>query len=301
MTLPADLLTALETIPLLAAWPHSAWQVERLGGVTNRNYRLRRRLSGASLHSASADDDYVLRLPGLGTSSYLNRPAGIHNAALAATLDIAPPVLFSDAVRGWQLSRYLENCRPLTRADLQDSEVLSAIGRLLGRLQRLDAAFQQEMRPFAIADRYLDLAPEPRLIGLRRRAGAIEREIETAGITLVPAHIDPNPANFLIDTDGRLHLIDWEFSAMADPCWDLAAIALEGDLAPAAIGALLAAAGQPADPLMLRRLALFQCALCLVAASWCYVEMAAGNDSADLKRFAEQRRDAFAARLAQIR
>lgn len=300
MTLPVDLVTALETIPLLAAWPSDAWQVDRLGGVTNRNFRLRRGASSASTQPSSTADDYVLRLPGHGTSSYLNRPAGIHNAALAAAQDIAPPVLFSDPERGWQVSRYLDHCRPLTGKDLQDPPVLTKVGRLLGRLQRLPAGFQHEMRPFVIADRYLDLAPEQHLIRLRQSATQVEREIEDAGIALVPAHIDPNPTNFLLDSAGRLHLIDWEFSAMADPCWDLAAIALEGDLAPPAIAILLAAAGQPTDSVMLRRMALFQCALCLVASSWCYVEIAAGNDSADLKDFAEQRRDAFAAWLDKV-
>jgi thiamine kinase-like enzyme len=138
------------------------------------------------------------------------------------------------------------------------------------------------------------------LLRLRRQAGAIEIEIEMAGRPLVAAHIDPNPTNFLIDAAGRLHLIDWEFSAMAEASWDLAAIVLEGALSSANITLLLQAAGHAADAATLRRLDLFQCALCLVAASWAYVEIAAGNDDAALRDFAAARSASFARRLTQL-
>jgi len=291
MTRPADLDAALETIPALADWPADDWQIERIGGVTNRNYRLRRRPPSGGDAPA---DDFVLRLPGSGTSSYLNRLAGIHNATRAAAVGIAPPVLFADADRGWQLSHYLAGSRPIEAVELRRPAVLMAIGDLLGRLQREGGVFQHELRPFAIADHYLDLAPQPDLLRLRHGAQAIEQEIEGASVPLVPAHIDPNPSNFLLTEDNRLYLIDWEFSAMADPAWDLAAIALEGDLSALEINTLLSAAGYEADADTLRRLDLFRGALCLVASSWAHVEIAAGNDSVDLRRFAEHRQAALA-------
>lgn len=293
MTLPPDLSLALRTIPALALVPADQWRIERLGSVTNRNYRLS--------HGKEPEwDDYVLRLPGAGTSSYLNRSAGIHNATQAAAIDIAPPVVYADAERGWQLSRFLPDCRPLTTADLADPSIRAAIGRLLGRLQGAARNFQHEMRPFAISDRYLELAPRPDLMELRRAARWLEDEIEQPAIALVPAHIDPNPTNFLLAQDGALHLIDWEFSAMADPCWDLAAIALEGSYEDGAVADLLAAAGHEASPVMRRRIDLFRCALALVASSWAYVEIAAGNDSADLEAFAMQRQVAFGRRLEAL-
>jgi len=303
MHLPADLLLALQTIPALAATPQSAWRVERLGGVTNRNYRLRRDTGAGPASDLSgdlSDDDFVLRLPGAGTSSYLNRPAGLHNAALAAEIGIAPAVVFSDVERGWQLSRYLADCRSLGADDLHDPQTLAAIGELLGHLQRAGGSFQHDMRPFAISDRYLALAPDPDLLRLRHQAKSIELEIETGQVRRVPAHIDANPTNFLQAPDGTLHLIDWEFSAMADPCWDLATIVIEGALSPDEITALLRAAGHVPDRAFLRRIDLFQCALCLVASSWAYVEIDAGNADPVLRMFAEQRRDAFATWLAAL-
>jgi thiamine kinase-like enzyme len=293
MTLPADLVTALQTIPALARWSPDQWRIEQLGGVTNRNYRLRPSVARPEDGTAGETADFVLRLPGAGTSSYLTRPAGIHNSRQAAASSIAPDFIYADVTRGWQLSRFLPGCRPLVAADLQEPAIRAGIGQLLGRLQREVGAFQHVLRPFAIADRYLALAPHVRLQALRQRAGRVEQEIEGAAVPLVPAHIDPNPANFLLAEDGSLHLIDWEFSAMADPCWDLAAIALEGAYGTEATAALLGAAGYAAEPAMSWRIELFRCALCLVASSWAYVEIAAGNDSADLRHFAEQRQATF--------
>lgn len=296
MTLPADLVMALQTIPVLAAWPVSDWRIDRLAGITNRNYRLRRH-DGPAMADV---DDFVLRLPGAGTGFYLNRPAGIHNAALAAQTGIAPRVIFSDPERGWQLSRYLRDCPPLAGDDLHDPATLTAVGVLLGRLQREVGAFQHEMRPFAISDRYLALAPEPALLRLRRQASFVEREIEEAEVRLVPAHIDANPTNFLQRKTGELYLIDWEFSAMADPAWDLATIVIEGALSRHETGHLLTAAGHEPGAWMLRRIDLFQSALCLVASSWAHVEIAAGNPDPSLRDFAAQRRDAFAGWLEAL-
>jgi thiamine kinase len=150
------------------------------------------------------------------------------------------------------------------------------------------------MRPFVISDRYLSLAPEPRLQKLRRAAGWLEAALEGPHRDLVPSHIDPNPTNFLRLPDRSLWLIDWEFSARADPCWDIAAIALDNDLDEAEIERLLAAAGHAVTAEAMLRVAQFKTALCLVAASWAFVEIAAGNPASDLRDFAEQRLAAFA-------
>src|SRR5699024_1276652 len=47
------------------------------------------------------------------------------------------------------------------------------------------------------------------------------------GIKKVPCHIDPIYTNFMIDPQGTLFLIDWEYSGMFDPFWDLTAFSLE--------------------------------------------------------------------------
>ena len=59
-----------------------------------------------------------------------------------------------------------------------------------------------------------------------------------AGLPAVPSHNDPVLDNLLLDGERTL-LIDWEFSAMASPLWDLATLANAANLGPAACRLLL--------------------------------------------------------------
>ena len=50
-------------------------------------------------------------------------------------------------------------------------------------------------------------------------------------MTKKPCHCDPSLAN-LIDTGERVWLVDWEYSGMNDPMWDLAYLSNEAALDP---------------------------------------------------------------------
>jgi thiamine kinase-like enzyme len=67
--------------------------------------------------------------------------------------------------------------------------------------------------------------------GVERGKEAARWALEAAPITLVPCHNDPWPNNF-IDADGRIYLIDWEFSGMNDPFWDLSHLSTEAEFGP---------------------------------------------------------------------
>jgi thiamine kinase-like enzyme len=53
--------------------------------------------------------------------------------------------------------------------------------------------------------------------------------LESDGENQVPSHRDPVLGNLLM-AENRLWLIDWEYSAMASPYWDLAILCNEADL-----------------------------------------------------------------------
>nr|WP_242826201.1 phosphotransferase [Caloramator sp. ALD01] len=50
------------------------------------------------------------------------------------------------------------------------------------------------------------------------------------GFKLVPSHNDTVAENFIKDKNGRMYLIDWEYSGLNDNMWDLAAFSLENGL-----------------------------------------------------------------------
>lgn len=277
----------LERVPFLTGRNAAAWHAEPIGSVTNRTYRV-----------ASGNESYVIRVAG-PTTRYLDRAVEARNAAVAADLGLAPAILFLDDTL--LVTRFVADARPLTRDDLDDPARLLALAALLRRLQHSPVPFAGERHPFREIDRYLAQHGPARAVSLRQAAQPIEAALARSPRPLAPAHIDAAVANFLLRGDGSLLLVDWEFSAMADPAWDVASVLMqrsadEDDTAQRFIAAVLGDASERA----MARVALFQAALTLVAGSWCAMEGALRNDG-DLAEAAEGYLDRCAAFLADAR
>jgi thiamine kinase-like enzyme len=271
--LPFD-LDLLDRVPFLAQRARADWRIERFGSVTNQTYRI-----------DTGSESYVIRIAG-PTTAYLDRDVETHNAAIAADLGLAPPILFLDETL--LVTRFVSGARPLAATDLNQPAILLQVARLLHRLQHSGRPFRHERHPFGEIDRYLGQHAHARAVALRQAAAPVEAALARAPRPLVPAHVDAAAANFVRDTDGRLWLVDWEFSSMADPAWDPASILMQraADEDEAARRFVAAALGD-AGPRTLARVGLFKAVLCLVAGSWCAMEAAARGDAA-LMQTAEQ-------------
>ena len=287
MHLAPEIENLFTIVPLLAAHPREAWQVSLLGGITNRSYRLQ-----------AAGTDLVLRWPGASASRYLNRSAEPANAMAVAGLGIAPPVLAADPDAGWYITAFATGAEALQGAAFVDPVTLTAVLDLLSRLHRSAIVFPFRQGLFQAIDLYLDLAPTPLMQQMRRALEPVRLALQRNPMPLAPCHIDPNPANFLRCADGSLLLIDWEFAAMEEPLWDLAAISMEAGLDNSAetvrIESRIGAAQLP-------RFELYKTALNLVAASWCEAEIVAGNDSSDLVALRDHRLRRLEMRLTDPR
>jgi thiamine kinase-like enzyme len=263
----------LATVPILAKRPAAEWQASPLPGLTNINWRL-----------TAADQDLVLRIPGASSQRYLSRRQEMHNAAVAASLGIAPPLLHADPAGGVTVQTFIADARALTEADFAVPKTAFKIGAVLARLHRSGRAFEGTMAPFPIIDTYLGLATDERLRRLRERAEPIRAVLEAHPVPMVPSHIDPVPANFLLRADGTLLLIDWEYSAMCEPAWDLAAVMIDG-VTPETAAALHRGYDDAPSP---SRLWLMRAALHLVAGSWTYAEINGGNRAEGLPDLLER-------------
>ena len=252
------------------------WTVTKLAGLTNRSFLLRH-----------GEETAVLRLPGPGTERYIDRQAELHNHAVAAALGIAPEIILPDS--DCLVTRYLEDARGLTPESFGDRAVIDAVGRLLARLHRSGKIFHNRMELFPKVDQYLALAGAEAPVGLRRLRELAEparAALDAFPVAWVPSHIDPAPANFLLSGQG-LFLIDWEYSAMCEPAWDLAGLAIEARLDPAQRRLLLAAYGAANDERLAKRVPLFQALLHLVAASGAAAQVVASEDAAAYRDLAK--------------
>ena len=210
----------------------------RLGGLSNRNYRL------DTPHGA-----FVLRVPRPDPGPFVNRTQEIEATRLASALGISPDLLHSDAT-GLMLLRWSE-ARPMSAERLgREPAALARIGQVLAKLHRCCPRFHQTFDPFGILDRYtqagrLGRSGCPWSDRLQAALNAARSGAERSSLPGVPSHCDLVPENCL-DDGSRTYLIDWEYSGMNDPGWDLAYLALEAALDPANERLLLAFYGNPA-------------------------------------------------------
>jgi thiamine kinase-like enzyme len=280
----AEIAAALARIPAFAGRALDGLQVEPLASLTNRNYKL-----------SLGGEVYVLRIAGAGTERYIDRAAEARNAGQAAALGIAPDLLYLDPPSGLMLTRFIEGGTPLQAADLRRQAPLRDAVGLLKRLHGSGLTFAGRMELFPKLDEYIALAaqkgwpPGLDLTPVRRQAEAARIALEGSAAPFVPSHVDPVPHNFVRGRNGALYLLDWEYAAMAEPMWDLAAISIEAELDDALDRSLLEAYFADAAAQQTGRFALYKASLNLLAAAWAVVQVVDGNPSADFAAFARQR------------
>jgi thiamine kinase-like enzyme len=117
-------------------------------------------------------------------------------------------------------------------------------------------------------------------------AEAVRRALEASPMPLSPCHNDPWPANFL-DAGGRLYIIDWEFSGMNDPMWDLGDLSVEAGFGPEQDRVMMETYYGAAAPLALySRLALYKAMSDLLWALWGLIQHAIDNPRNDFLTYA---------------
>jgi thiamine kinase-like enzyme len=205
----------LSNIPLLK---NNAGPLERLGGLTNKVYRV---------------GQHVLRIPGLGTEEYINRAHEAESAQLAAKAGVGPKILFADATTGLMVSEWVGHATTMSPKSFQQrlgSPSRAAIA--LMQLHSSDGKFPFRFELFAMIDDYLKILA-PKAVELPEGYTQAIREAETIRavlaknpVTLVPCHCDPLCENFL-DDGNRMWIVDWEYSGMNDPMWDLGDLSVE--------------------------------------------------------------------------
>jgi thiamine kinase-like enzyme len=176
--------------------------------------------------------------------------------------------------------------------------------RALKRVHRLGRVFRSRFDVFATIDDYLDLLREHRTLlpkahyEVRRKARAVRRALEASLAPLVPCHNDPWPGN-LLDADGRIYLIDWEYSGMNDPMWDLADLSVEAGFGPEQDRTMMEAYHDgTASPALYSRLETYKAMSDLHWALWGFVQHAKGNRAEDFWSYGVERLGRAKARMS---
>jgi thiamine kinase-like enzyme len=280
------LYAALERVPLFRNVRQEDIKLELLGGaLTNVCYKVT--TGGAA---------YVLRLAGEGTSDYIDRAAEKHNAQVAAEAGVNADVVYFDARDGTMVTRFVEGVSMNAGDGFgRDSGAPVRVARALKRVHSLGRVFRSRFDVFAAIDGYLDLlrgwrTPLPEdYYEVGQRARAVRLALEASPAALVPCHNDPWPAN-LLDADGRIYLIDWEYSGMNDPMWDLADLSVEAEFGPEQDRAMMQTYhGTGLSPALYSRLEVYKAMSDLHWSVWGVVQHAKGNPAEDFWSYGLER------------
>ena len=99
--------------------------------------------------------------------------------------------------------------------------------------------------------------------------------------------------------DGRIYLIDWEYSGMNDPLWDLADLSVEAGFGPEQDRTMMEAYyGARLSPVLYSRLEVYKAMSDLHWSVWGFVQHAKGNPAEDFRSYGLERLGRSKARMS---
>lgn len=225
-----EVADVIRRIPALDDWSDKTVEIQRLEGLTNDNYRL------------IADGlDCILRLPRETTNRWINRETEQHNLNSAIAAGLAPPYRYFEQ-SGIMLSDNLSGCSSVTTDLLQNRDLLEKLVRCVRQAHDCQPVFKGQVDLPGLIKRYFNLMNDDDQQTFSDRYQGIRELLlelaESPNGRLVSSHNDLVLQNLLLQQD-RLWLIDWEYSSLASPYWDLATLCNELQLDDAAASELL--------------------------------------------------------------
>lgn len=269
---------ALAAIPALAGY---SGPLERLGGLTNLVYRV---------------GEACLRIPGKGTEEYINRANEGVAAREAAKAGVSPEVLHFDGVTGLMATRFIGGAETMSPEKFKTRPGSPArAGEAFRKLHGSRAVFPFRFELFAMIDDYLKVLSTKEVAlpagyhDVVREAGAVRAALDAHPAALTACHCDPLCENFL-DTGDRMWIVDWEYSGMNDPLWDLGDLSVEGRFDAAQDEAMMRAYfGGEARPAERGRIVIHKAMCDLLWTLWGLIQLANNNPADDFRAYADGR------------
>ncbi|MGV2939729.1 NTP transferase domain-containing protein [Mesobacillus sp. LC4] len=202
--------------------------IEPLGGLTNQNFKVT--IDG---------NDYAVRVPGKGTEHYINRGAEKINSGITSKIGINPNVVHFNDYTGLKIVEYIPEAETLNPKTGKREDNLVKVANVFSTLHNSGEVFTDRFDVFEKITEYekvLDKLKGKLFNGhdeVKKQVLELEDFYRSLNVKLAPCHNDPLAENFIKSGEEKMYLIDWEFSGMNDPYWDIAAYIIEAELSPA--------------------------------------------------------------------
>ena len=261
-----------EKISSLLSEEEEVLSVEQLGGMTNQNYLVK-----------TTNKQYIVKFFGKGTEKLINRQDEKYNLELLKDLDLDVKNYLFDIEAGIKVNEYIESA-----ITLDSNTIKTKFDKIAPILQTIHASGKElrgEFAPFEEIKKYESLIeekiPYANYEAVREEVFSLENRLADLGVDRKSCHIDLVPENFIESPQGRLYLIDWEYSSMNDPMWDLAALFLESEFTRQEEEAFLSHYESEQTPVSREKIAIYKILQDAIWSLWTVYKEEQGADFGD--------------------
>lgn len=246
------------------------------GGLTNYNYIMN--IKGI---------EYVVRQPGGMTNLMIDRTVEKVNNNIVSELGVKSKCVYFDDISGIKISVYIKDSKNIAQTNPNNITNLRAVSSLMKKLHSSQKDFpnsfdwQSELNKYEKIVQGLNGTFFFDYVALKKQLiDFMKKNIKNENS--VPCHNDTVPENFVVDGHGRTYLLDWEYSGMNDPSWDVAAYIIESRLTEEAIEYLvLDYYGQYPEPAEILKIKCYMIAQDLLWMVWAMIRHYNGEDFLD--------------------
>ena len=261
-----------EKISSLLSEEEEVLSVEQLGGMTNQNYL-----------AITTNKQYIVKFFGKGTEKLINRQDEKYNLELLKDLDLDVKNYLFDIEAGIKVNEYIESAITLDSTTIKTK--FDKIAPILQTIHASGKELRGEFAPFEEIKKYESLIEEKisyaNYEAVRKEVFSLEKRLADLGVDRKSCHIDLVPENFIESPQGRLYLIDWEYSSMNDPMWDLAALFLESEFTRQEEEAFLSHYESEQTPVSREKIAIYKILQDTIWSLWTVYKEEQGADFGD--------------------
>jgi len=261
-----------EKMSSLLSQEEEVLSVEQLGGMTNQNYLVK-----------TTNKQYIVKFFGKGTEKLINRQDEKYNLELLKYLDLDVRNYLFDIEAGIKVNEYIESAITLDSTSIKTK--FDKIAPILQTIHASGKELRGEFAPFEEIKKYESLIeekiPYANYEAVREEVFSLEKRLADLGVDRKSCHIDLVPENFIESPQGRLYLIDWEYSSMNDPMWDLAALFLESEFTRQEEEAFLSHYESEQTPVSREKIAIYKILQDTIWSLWTVYKEEQGADFGD--------------------
>lgn len=261
-----------EKMSSLLSQEEEVLSVEQLGGMTNQNYLVK-----------TTNKQYIVKFFGKGTEKLINRQDEKYNLELLKYLDLDVRNYLFDIEAGIKVNEYIESAITLDSTSIKTK--FDKIAPILQTIHASGKELRGEFAPFEEIKKYESLIeekiPYANYEAVREEVFSLEKRLADLGVDRKSCHIDLVPENFIESPQGRLYLIDWEYSSMNDPMWDLAALFLESEFTRQEEEAFLSHYESEQTPVSREKIAIYKILQDAIWSLWTVYKEEQGADFGD--------------------